>query len=247
MTTSERVSRAYTLRCSDDEPGEVRPHLLADDVPLAHEPGLDNLLETFARDARMHVAATAPGLVFVHAGVVGWQGRAIVIPGVSWSGKTTLVAALLRAGATYLSDEYAVLDGSGRVMSYPQPLAIREPFRRIRVPAADLGASVGVDPLPVCRVLLCSYRDGAEWAPTRLSAGRAVLALVPHTVSFRRQPEAALRVLRQVASNATVLEGVRGDAAELAAQILNDATAGVRAVPQEAPAGRFDGTARMST
>ena len=246
-TTSARVSRTYELRQRDDDPSSVTPHLLVDDVPVTHEPGFDNVLETLARDARMHVAATAPELVFVHAGVVGWHGSAIVIPGASWSGKTTLVAALLRAGATYLSDEYAVLDPCGRVVPYPQPLAIREPFRRIRVQAADLGATVGVDPLPVGRVLLCSYRDGAQWAPTRLSPGRAVLALVPHTVSFRRQPEAALRVLRLVASDAAVLEGARGDATALATQILNDAAADVRAVPQGAPADRVDGIARMST
>lgn len=247
MTTSARASRTYAVRWTGDESRAATPHLFVNEERVAHEPGFDNLLETLARDARMHIASTAPALIFVHAGVVGWQGRAIVIPGVSWSGKTTLVAALLRAGATYFSDEYAVLDACGRVVPYPQPLAIREPLRRIRVPAADLGAPVGADPLPVGRVLLCSYREGAQWAPTRLSPGRAVLALVPHTVSFRRQPEAALRVLRQVVSDATVLEGVRGDAAELAQQILFDSTRGARTVQGEVPAGGVDGTVRIAT
>src|SRR5687768_17180193 len=55
------------------------------------------------------VAAHARGRVFVHAGVVGWRGRAIVLPGRSFAGKSTLVRALLAAGATYYSDEFAVL------------------------------------------------------------------------------------------------------------------------------------------
>jgi hypothetical protein len=33
----------------------------------------------------------------------------------SYSGKTTLVSELIRAGATYYSDEYAVIDERGRV------------------------------------------------------------------------------------------------------------------------------------
>ena len=61
----------------------------------------------------------------MHAGVVGWKGWALVLPGKSGAGKTTLVAELIRAGATYYSDEYAVLDERGRVHPYARPLAVR--------------------------------------------------------------------------------------------------------------------------
>ena len=66
----------------------------------------------------VHVANYAPDRVFVHAGVVAWRGRALVLPGTSFAGKTTLVAELVRAGAIYYSDEYAVLDEQGRVHPY---------------------------------------------------------------------------------------------------------------------------------
>ena len=65
--------------------------------------------------------------LFVHAGVVGWQGKAIVMPGRSHVGKTTLVSALIRAGATYYSDDMAIFDPQGRVHPYPVPLSVREP------------------------------------------------------------------------------------------------------------------------
>jgi hypothetical protein len=42
----------------------------------------------------------------------------MVLPGKSFAGKTTLVAALVRAGAEYWSDEYAVLDANGDVHPY---------------------------------------------------------------------------------------------------------------------------------
>lgn len=59
--------------------------------------------------AQLTVATLAKGLVFVHAGVVGWRNRAIVIPRRSLSGKSTLVLALVEAGADYYPDEYAML------------------------------------------------------------------------------------------------------------------------------------------
>ena len=72
---------------------------------------------------RVQVATSSETRVFVHAGVVGWHGRAIVIPGESRSGKSELVTALVQAGATYYSDEYAVLDAA-RVCS-----SVRTPNR----------------------------------------------------------------------------------------------------------------------
>ena len=59
-------------------------------------------LEALDSGIRSVVACNVPDRVFIHAGVVASEGRAIVLPGASWSGKTTLVAALVRAGATYL-------------------------------------------------------------------------------------------------------------------------------------------------
>jgi hypothetical protein len=47
-------------------------------------------------------AYLAKDCLFVHAGVAGWAGQAIVLPGRSFSGKTTLVKALVEAGAHVL-------------------------------------------------------------------------------------------------------------------------------------------------
>ncbi|MDX6558208.1 MAG: hypothetical protein QOF72_1257, partial [Blastocatellia bacterium] len=71
----------------------------------------EGVLDAFESHVQLTVAEYAPRRIFVHAGVVGWNDRAILIPGLSHSGKTTLVDQLIRAGATYYSDEYAVIDG----------------------------------------------------------------------------------------------------------------------------------------
>ena len=83
-------------------------------------------MESLESDMQRFVAEMAHRRVFVHAGVVGWQGKAIIIPGRTFTGKTTMVAELVRAGATYYSDEYAVFDLQGRVHPYARPLGMRE-------------------------------------------------------------------------------------------------------------------------
>lgn len=63
--------------------------------------------------------------VLVHAAVAAIGDRAVVLPGRSGAGKTTLVAALALAGWTYLSDEVAALGPGGAIVRpYPRPLAL---------------------------------------------------------------------------------------------------------------------------
>jgi len=175
-------------------------------------------------EIRQSVAAGAERRTFVHAGVVGWRGRAIVVPGRSRSGKTTLVAELVKAGASYLSDEFAVLDASGRVHPFAKPLSIRGPGgcdRHARSRRAeDLGGTCATRPLPVGLVVLAEHRPGATWRPERLTAGQAMLEMLAHTVPARLRPEASLRALARVVSRATVLKGERGEAGEVATLLL---------------------------
>lgn len=189
---------------------------------LARTPDVAQLLETFESNVQLHVAEAARRRLFVHAGVVGWRGQAILIPGRSFSGKTTLVAELVRAGAMYYSDEYAVLDAHGRVHPYPRPLQIREngTGRQKKFPVENLGGQLGSQPLSVGLVVVSEYKEGGRWRPRRLSAGQGVLALLAHTVSTRRQPERALPVLQQVVLHAPVLKGARGEAQEVVTAIL---------------------------
>src|SRR6267142_7277311 len=159
--------------------------LYGDHVRLARSLDLDNVFDRFESDLRIFVAEFAKHRVFVHAGVVGWKGKAIVIPGRSYSGKSTLVAELVRAGATYYSDEYAVLDSRGRVHPLPKPLEMRngDKWKQTKVGVEDFGGTTATKPIPVGLVMVTEYRAGAHWRPRPLSDGRAVLALLENTVS----------------------------------------------------------------
>lgn len=195
-------------------------------VRLARMQSLERAIGFLLSELSRHVAENATRRLFVHAGVVGWRGAAILIPGRSHSGKSTLVAALVEAGAECYSDEYAVLDSRGRVHPLPLPLNLRTPAGRPR-PTSPMGLGrVGTKALPVGMVLVTRYRRGARWRPRRLSPGEATLALLSHTVPARKCPKAALRILPRVAVRAVALRGTRGEARLVVESILRSATAG---------------------
>jgi hypothetical protein len=175
------------------------------------------LLERFGSLVSIHVAEASLKRTFVHAGVVGWGKSAILIPGRSFSGKTSLVAALVRAGATYYSDEFAVVDKRGMVYPYARPLQVREngSYRQTRRAVEEIGGVAGKRPLPVGLVVVSRYKAGARWAPRQLSPGRGLLKILDNTVSARRSPAIALSTLQQLVSDAVIVKGVRGEVAQV--------------------------------
>ena len=171
-------------------------------------------------DLHRHVAEFSRRELFVHAGVVAWKGRAIVLPGASFSGKSTLVAELMRAGATYYSDEYAVIDRAGRVHPYPRPLKLRDDQHANRVVPQSFHNGASIMPLPVGLVLFTNFRDGAQWRPRKLSPSRTILGLLSHTVQARSRPRAALSILQKVAKSCESMTGARGEAQSTATALL---------------------------
>jgi hypothetical protein len=185
---------------------------------VARTVGLHALFVALEKHSELLTAERAQGCLFVHSGVVSWRGQAILIPGRSMAGKSTLVRALVEAGAVYYSDEYAVLDREGRVHPYPVPLSIRGRTGTAaqKIPVESLNGRVGVEPVPVGLVMVTEYRPGATWRPRTLSPGRALLCLMSNTVAARREPALALAILKQVVSASRALGGRRGEAAAVA-------------------------------
>lgn len=190
---------------------------------IARTLDLEDLQQALTTDLQLYVAEMARRRLFVHAGVVEWGGEAIVIPGRSYSGKSSLVAALVRAGATYYSDEYAVFSERGTVCPFRIPLTMRTgspengKVRSLEQACKTLEAK----PAPVGLVVLTNYRPGVKWHPKMLSPGSALLGILAYTVAARTRPRAALRVLSKVVSQTPVLRGERGEADEMACQLLD--------------------------
>ena len=198
------------------------PHRLYEDSALLQSsPDLEVLLRRLESVLHFTVATHARASLFVHAGVVGWQGRTILLPGPSMSGKSSLVAALLRAGADYYSDEYAIVDAQGHVHPYAKPLKLRSPEGE-GGPAGphSHGGRVGTRPLPASVIVSTHYSPGAHFAPTMRGPSRGLMILIANTILIRERPRFALDRLVPIADGATTLEGVRGDADEAAAWLL---------------------------
>jgi hypothetical protein len=161
---SEGAGQVYHVLCG----GEVRIRARTVKRVVA------SLRSEIDRDLAVH---SREGL-FVHAGVVGWRGRAILIPGRSMTGKSSLVAALIRCGAAYYSDEYAILDEDGRVHPYARAPVLRGRAPLAWPPSADeLPGGVGEQPLPVSLIVSTTYRPGATWQPEAMYGARAVLPI----------------------------------------------------------------------
>jgi hypothetical protein len=220
------VDQLYSLVVGGHDGGS-RPrrfHLLYTAASrIARTLDLEEALAVLESDLKMHVAEKAHGRVFVHAGVVAHRGRTILLPGRSHSGKSRLVDALVRAGCTYYSDEFAVLDARGRVHAYPAPLTLRgedgAPPRRLQLPGS--GGRGARPALPVGLVVVSRYRPEARWRPRRISPGRGLLALLDNTVPARRRPRAVLSVLSRIVAAATVFRGYRGEAEAAAPRLLD--------------------------
>jgi hypothetical protein len=161
------------------------------------------------------VAESSRTALFVHAGVVGWRGHAILIPGRTMSGKSRLVAELVRRGATYYSDEFAVFDEDCRVLPYARQTVLRDPGVEV-----DLGNRDAAEPLPVGLIVSTSYRAGAPWQPRELRGARAVIPIIDNTVLARRETRRLLRLSAKIAPRAVVLQGTRPEAAEVAPRLL---------------------------
>lgn len=223
--TDLEVDWLYSLKVGGEgaRPGVRRFHLAYSDAALiGRSRDIEPVFHALEADIQAVVANLARERLFIHAGVVGWKNQAILIPGESRSGKTSLVEAFLRAGATYYSDEYAVLDPDGRVHPFPRALGVRHRQDNgwTRQPVAGLGASVGREPLPVGLVLLTEYKPAAHWRPRSVTRGQAALALFAHTFVAHREPTLALGILQRAVAAATALKGARGEADEVVGRVL---------------------------
>ena len=163
----------------------------------------------------LFLAEKSESFTFVHAGVVRFGGVTVLIPGVSCSGKTSLVACLLQAGGKYLSDEYALLDREGMVHPYSRSLAMRTANSKQYIRPEKLGDTEDRRQV-VDLVLLTRYVAGSHWRPRAITRGRAVVEIFQNTLPAIERPKWAIQAIRGAVSNAYCVRGRRGEASQVA-------------------------------
>ncbi len=194
---------------------------------------LEVALIALANYLLVHVLLRARDVLFVHAGVVESEGRGIVLPGASGIGKSTLVGALITAGARYYTDDYMALDGSGRVQPLSMPLWLNDPEtgRGISRTPESFGGQTGADQIPVGMIVHLPFRDGAELRLQPQTAAAGVMLVLGNAYGAELRPQLALAVARAAVANACIFEGERGDAEEAATVLLEFAAEQRRRAP----------------
>ncbi len=194
----------------------MRDDLLRTSEPVPVGQTLDLLLD----DLQLSIALHARNEVFVHAGVVAYNGRAILLPGRSKAGKSTLVEALVRAGATYCSDEYARLTADGTIMAFARPLHQRTDSGRRVIDPYTIG-EVADKPVRPGLVLFTRYTSGATFEPEIVAPAAAALELFDNTVIAEVQPKRATAAAARLARTTITVRSDRPEARSVVKQILD--------------------------
>ena len=172
---------------------------------------------------RLTVAENAVDRVFVHSGVVGWKGRAVIFPARSFKGKSRIVAELARRGAEYYSDEYAIIGPDGLVHPFPREITLRgieHEYWETPVDVRELGGKVGTEPIPVGAVILAEFEPDGIWKPEILTLGNGVMEVMMHAIPLRSNTKFSLKVLNNAFSRAIIAKSSRGEARSAAREIL---------------------------
>jgi PqqD family protein of HPr-rel-A system len=157
------------------------------------------------------VADGTDGRLLVHAGAVERDGRVAIVAGNSGRGKSTLTAALVGHGLSYLSDELAIVDLATRQVSpYPKALELDDAAAELLgLPPRTDGAAgerhvapAGLGPISLGGVLsLLVLLDGpgaGGQEPVALAPADAMLRLLSDVLPRSWQVPGALDALAEV-------------------------------------------------
>jgi hypothetical protein len=215
LATVDVIEQDGRFAVRADDAVLARTEALADNRALARHRCLTALLEA-ARPARRWLG-------ILHASAVAVDGRCVVFCGERGAGKSTLAAALVAAGADFVTDDYAPLEqASWRVWPVPFApgikrgswLALRRRYPDLDArPVHKLGGlqiryldldGARVAPLdrglPVAALVFPRHEAGAELRQRRITPAEAFAKLCRARSLLDRQPRVLAETLRWVES-----------------------------------------------
>ncbi len=188
-------------------------------------------------------------LLMLHAAVLEKDGRALVMPGMPGSGKSTLCAALAHSGWRLLSDEFGLVHhGSSCFVPVPRPMALKNEaiaaFRSF-VPDAVVGPSIPrtrkgtvahVQPpmdsvrrqselAPAKWIVFPRWQAGAQLEFGRLPKAQSFMALATNAFNYELLGEAGFCTVREIVNVCDAYSLVYSDLGEAIAW-LDDRVAG---------------------
>lgn len=179
-------------------------HLAGNGATRLVDRSLANILGHLGRQVILSLIQSRPDLLWLHAGAVAGQERAMIISAPSGRGKSTLVSGLCGQGWTYLADDIVPLDPArGRIMPFLQtPMVRRGPSRemsrhcpgKLKKTEVNLEPkSISWDSVPVGALVFPSYSANSSKGLIPCSPARATLELLANSLNFVDHREAAVR------------------------------------------------------
>lgn len=210
---------------------------------LALTPSGSFVVATLLWHVNRRAVESGDEFVLVHAGAVEWGGRAAIFPAPMESGKTTLVAGLVRAGAGYLSDEAAAIDphtlevhpfpksltvgvGSWEVLADLTPVVEPEVTSRYlltewHVDVRTIRADALAPATPPAFVIAPRYERDATTALLPMTRAEAVMEMGQNSFNLQRHGRRGVEALATVARRSTCHRLVVGDL-DVACALLRD-------------------------
>lgn len=214
--------------------------------------GVDGLMTTSAVDdatilSRMvwevnNLVRNAPSAsLMIHGAAIGVGAAGVLICGASGAGKSTFAAALCERGATYLSDEIAMLRTDVDVVdSYPKPISLRPDSWPLMT---DLVASCPADvahfmqdtwfvvpslsqpAISITHLVFVAVGGDAGTTIAAIDPSTALLLLMEQTNAAATLGEPAFRRLAELARNAAAVRIAVGTDLDCACTALTDTLA----------------------
>jgi hypothetical protein len=172
----------------------------------------------------------SPGFLWLHAGAAATRDYALVFPGFSGQGKSTMVTRLCAQGWNYLSDDIVPLDlQTNKVSPFPLIPATRIfPGKSVsRHLVNELRKTVvSLRPEAICRearpiraLIFPNYYASAPVSLLRCSSSDAAIQLFQNCLNFAAHKEAAVKYICQLVQRVPVYRLTFGNA-ELATDLL---------------------------
>jgi HprK-related kinase A len=167
-----------------------------------------------------------PGYLQFHASVMSLNGMGAIFAGDPGHGKSTLAAALLMRGWSYLSDEFALIDpNTKQLVAYPKALCIKagsfDVLHRLGLPINPrkvhfkgnkgwvsqvnplaVRENAVSDPCPLGMVVFPEYRADGEPELVPLSRAQTVFQMSHYMFNFSKYRSQGMEVLADVVRNA---------------------------------------------
>lgn len=237
--TSQKATHLYSIDKEDSQSPLYSVALDGSRLLTARRP--DVAFSHLLWHINRNVIETSGRYLLLHAAAAEVSGRAILLPAPAGSGKTTLVAALVRSGLGYVTDEVVALrPGSLDIRPYPKALTLDpgswEDLPMMR-PTVDRGVEPfvasqwNVEPSRIrtdalateCRpgfVVTPRYELGARATVEEMSRSSTLALLVESAFNLEAHGANGFRRLAEVARSCACYRLVFGDLQEACRLVL---------------------------